>query len=60
MKTKRIAIVVLAVAAAVAAGKASWKWHGKVGQAYAPHMIAGWSWGGHVNPHGGGPPPPQD
>jgi hypothetical protein len=50
MKARKTIVVVLAVAAAVAAGKASWKWHGKVGKAYAPHMIAGWSWGGHGQP----------
>jgi hypothetical protein len=47
MKARTKIAVVLAVAAALAAAgaKASWKWHGKVGKAYATHQVAGWSWG---------------
>ena len=49
MKARTKIAIVLAITAALAAGgaKASWKWHGKTGKAYAPHLIAGWSRGGH-------------
>jgi len=56
MKARKSIVILLAVAAAVAAGKASWKWHGKVGQAYAPAKVAGWSWGGKAQP----PHPPHE
>ena len=62
MRTLRVvlAVVAIALAVVVAVGKASWKWHGKVGQAYTTHHVAGWSWGGHVRPPHGSNPPPQE
>ena len=41
---KKIALVI-AIAAALAAVGASWKWNPKAGNANAPYKIAGWSWG---------------
>jgi hypothetical protein len=47
-------IVVVAIAAAVAAGSAAWKWHSPVRKANESYKVAGWSWGDHANPRGGG------
>jgi hypothetical protein len=45
MKSKAKIAVLVVLAAAVAAGGASWKWRGKVVKANAPYKVAGWSWG---------------